>query len=106
MKYGIKRIRKITQNQIKLFSEPKTIYLSLDSLSNIQPTNFIKTNYKFSDTLIYDKFEEFNLQIVGGEPTAYEGLDLALRSIRKDPRKLLALETNGTKPLAWWQDNL
>lgn len=56
--------------------------------------------------IIYDRFEEFSLQIVGGEPTAYEGLDVALRSVRKDPCKQLTLETNGSKSLTWWQQHI
>jgi sulfatase maturation enzyme AslB (radical SAM superfamily) len=56
--------------------------------------------------LIHSTFDNFNLQIMGGEPTTYEGLDLALSSVRKDSRKQLTLETNGSKPLSWWQENL
>ena len=50
------------ENQIQLFNEPKTIYLSLDSLSNIKPIAYAKTNYTFNDTLIYDKFEKETLE--------------------------------------------
>ena len=75
--------------------------LKTGSIPLPDPDKFVK-----AFGIIYDTFSQFNLQIVGGEPTAYEGLDLALRSVRKDPCKQLTLETNGTKSLAWWQENL
>ncbi len=50
------------EKQINLFNEPKTIYLSLDSLSSIKPTAYSKTNYTFNDTLIYDIFEKETLE--------------------------------------------
>jgi len=56
--------------------------------------------------LLYDSFNEFNLQIIGGEPTAYNGLELALSSVRKTANKKLTLETNGSKTLPWWKDYL
>lgn len=45
------------EKQIQLFNQPKTIYLSLDSLSSIKPTSFTNVNYFFIDTLVYDKLE-------------------------------------------------
>lgn len=65
------------------------------------PDKFVK-----AFDLIYSTFEQFNLQIIGGEPTSYEGLELALKSVRKDTNKKLTLETNGSKALSWWQEYL
>ncbi len=45
------------EKQIQLFNQPKTIYLSLDSLLSIKPIAFTKNNYFYIDTLIYDKLE-------------------------------------------------
>lgn len=75
--------------------------LKLGSVPLPDPDKFVR-----AFGIIYDRFEEFSLQIVGGEPTAYEGLDVALRSVRKDPCKQLTLETNGSKSLTWWQQHI
>jgi organic radical activating enzyme len=53
--------------------------------------------------LIYKTFPKFNLQLLGGEPTAYPGLGLALSTVSKDADKKITLETNGSKELSWWQ---
>ena len=49
------------ERQILLLKEPKIIYLSGDSLSIVMPAVSIKTGYLFSDTLVYDRYEEENL---------------------------------------------
>lgn len=62
---------------------------------------------KFANAFIriYDAFTEYNLEIKGGEPTAYSGLDQAFALVRKDPKKKITIETNGSKDLVWWQDH-
>ncbi len=49
------------EKQVQSLSETKTIYLSYDSLSTIIPVSFSNTGYFFSDTVIYDRYEEENL---------------------------------------------
>jgi len=49
------------ERAIKLQAEAKKIYLSLDSISTITPISFHKESYSFSDSLIYDRYEEEEL---------------------------------------------
>jgi len=51
---------------------------------------------------IYNNFESLELSLLGGEPTAYRGLDWALNKIKKDPNKKIILETNGSREKFWW----
>ena len=74
--------------------------LKLGSVPFPEPDKFAKAFIR-----IYDAFREYNLEIKGGEPTAYLGFGQALSSVRKDPKKKITLETNGSKDLAWWQEH-
>lgn len=46
---------------IKFQKSPAVIYLSTDSLSKASPVNFMRTGYVFADSIIYDKYEEEEL---------------------------------------------
>ena len=52
---------------------------------------------------LYNQFDKFELNFLGGEPTTYIGLDRILEKIeKKSDNKKIILETNGSKDLAWW----
>ncbi|NBP57175.1 radical SAM protein [bacterium] len=51
---------------------------------------------------VYNKFEIFELSLIGGEPTYFKGLDWALSRLTKNPNKKIILETNGSREKFWW----
>lgn len=71
--------------------------LKSGSISLPEPEVFAQAFHK-----IYSKFEVFELSLIGGEPTVYSGLDLALSTIKKDSNKRIILETNASKSISWW----
>jgi len=52
--------------------------------------------------LLYNHFDSFRLSLLGGEPTVYKGLDMALDSVIKNDNKKLILETNASREISWW----
>jgi MoaA/NifB/PqqE/SkfB family radical SAM enzyme len=53
--------------------------------------------------LIYNKFDSFELSLIGGEPTAFKGLDWAFNTIEPNPSKQIILETNASRDVSWWE---
>lgn len=51
---------------------------------------------------VYNQFDNFELSLIGGEPTSYKGLDWFLKDIKKDPNKKIWLETNASREKSWW----
>lgn len=62
---------------------------------------------KFADAVkyVYESFSELEITFIGGEPTVYPGLVLALSKISPDPNKKIKIESNGTPSLEWWDKN-
>jgi hypothetical protein len=54
-------------------------------------------------SIIYNKFDHLELSLMGGEPTAFKGLDWAFDSITKAPNKYIVLDTNASKHIDWWE---
>jgi organic radical activating enzyme len=52
---------------------------------------------------IYDCFDNFELSLLGGEPTYYRGLDWALENKDLHPSKKIMLETNASREISWWK---
>jgi organic radical activating enzyme len=52
---------------------------------------------------VYNHFDNFELSLIGGEPTSYEGLDMCFTKIgKKDFNKKIWLETNASREKSWW----
>lgn len=61
------------------------------------PLVFVKA---FED--LCNSIEHFELSLLGGEPTAYKGLDWALDRVKLKPSQYIILETNGSRAVSWW----
>ena len=60
--------------------------------------------------LLFSKMEEqgkdlFSLNYLGGEPTLYKGLEDMIRFLKKEHNVIVAVTTNGSRKLGWWQKN-
>jgi len=51
---------------------------------------------------VYNFFDSFELSLLGGEPTAFRGLEWALNNSKPNVNKHIVLETNGSREISWW----
>lgn len=52
---------------------------------------------------VYKSFDELEITFIGGEPTIYPGLVLALSRLSLDPNKKFKIESNATPDIEWWK---
>lgn len=71
--------------------------LKSGSISLPDPLVFVRGFAK-----VYEFFDSFELSLLGGEPTAFRGLEWALNNSIPDPNKHIILETNGSREISWW----
>lgn len=52
--------------------------------------------------LIHNSFNDFELTLIGGEPTAFSGVELALNQLKPNLNKKIFIETNASPSIDWW----